>query len=194
VEPARHISELTSIVSQFHSIDSSLEELELTPPPTSSENLIFSIITPCFNQSRFLSETASYTHWEWIIVRDGGNEECLLEAKKIQAANPTRVIRVFDKRMNTGLADSRNFGISRAIGDWICLLDSDDTMHYTYLANVARVIKDDSLVTAVNSNQQFFQESSWRWDLPEFSPESMRYSGLFPVQTVCMLFCYLYIS
>jgi glycosyltransferase involved in cell wall biosynthesis len=188
-----HISELTSIISHIHSIDS-LSSLELIPPPAFSKNLpLISIVTPCYNQADYLYDTAesileqSYTHWEWIIVRDGGQEACLHEAKKIQSANPTRVIRVFDK-LNTGLADTRNFAIQRAIGDWICLLDADDTIHYTYLDLVAGVIKDDPRVTAVNSNQQFFQESSWRWDLPAFSTHRMRYVGLFPVQTVFRYF------
>jgi cellulose synthase/poly-beta-1,6-N-acetylglucosamine synthase-like glycosyltransferase len=183
------VSELTSIISQIHNIDSH-SSLELIPPPAFSENSpMISIVTPCYNQADYLYDTAesilqsSYIHWEWIIVRDGGSEACLHEAKKIQSSNPTRVIRVFDK-LNTGLADTRNFAIHRAIGDWICLLDADDTIHYTYLGLVAGVIKDDPRVTAINSNQQFFQESSWRWDLPAFSSHRMRYVGLFPVQTV----------
>lgn len=185
----RGISELTSIISHIHYVDSSCKPDLHPPAPVSSMAPLISIITPCYNQAEFLTEAASslleqtYVNWEWLIVRDGGLETCLHEAKKLQATYSDRVIRVFDK-LNGGLADTRNFAIARANGDWICLLDADDSIHFRYLELAVKTIQSDPRITAVNSDQQFFQESSWRWDLPAFSKQRMRYEGLFPVQTI----------
>lgn len=159
------------------------------PMPFSSFEPVISIVTSCFNQSIYLQDAAhsviqqQYIHWEWLIVNDQSPDDCLVHARQVASEFPQYRIRVFDKP-NSGAADSRNFGIQRAFGSWICLLDADDILNHQYLEEVANVIKSNSRVTAVNSNQQFFGESQWSWDLAGFSTHRIKYQGLFPLNTV----------
>ena len=90
----------------------------------------FSIITPVFNGEKTISRTIksvinqSFEDWEYIIVDDNSTDE----SRGI--ANSFRLI---DKRItllhsteHQHKAISRNIGMDRATGEWICWLDADD--------------------------------------------------------------------
>lgn len=68
-----------------------------------------------------LSQT--YSNWEAVIVDDGSTDSSGIIADNYSSYDDR--FRVFHKS-NGGLADARNFGMSRATGEYFLFLDSDD--------------------------------------------------------------------
>lgn len=111
-----------------------------------------SVLMSVFNCERWLSESIqsvleqTFTDFEFIIVNDGSRDGSLEIIN--QFADQDSRIRFFDKP-NTGLADSLNYGIERATGDWIARIDADDICEPQRLAKqieLARVEKDLVLI------------------------------------------------
>lgn len=125
----------------------------------------------------------TYSNWEMIVVDDGSTDQCHALAQEYRDRFPAFRIRTYTKP-NGGLSSTRNYGIDRSVGNWICALDADDYLHPTYLERVARVISDDPSVGMVYSNQQFFYESDWKWYTPDYTRKGTLYAGQFPVNTV----------
>ena len=89
-----------------------------------------SIITPCYNASKFLQETynslqqQTYSHWEWIIVDDCSTDSSVSLIKQLQSEDQ-RVILVLNDE-NSGAAVTRNNSLNHATGDYCAFLDADD--------------------------------------------------------------------
>ncbi|WP_417337341.1 glycosyltransferase family 2 protein [Halobacteriovorax marinus] len=87
-----------------------------------------SIVMPAFNCSKLISlsiesvQSQSYENWELIIVDDGSSDN--LKAVVEKYLKDSRVKYFF--QLNGGVASARNTGISKATGDYIAFLDSDD--------------------------------------------------------------------
>lgn len=92
---------------------------------------LVSIIIPCFNSSRFISNcinsllNQTFVNWEAIFVNDGSTDNTNDILLKFANVNPN--IRVFEQS-NQGAAKARELGISKAIGNYITFLDVDDTL------------------------------------------------------------------
>ena len=89
-----------------------------------------SVITPIYNNEDFLSETIesvlqqTYKEWELILIDDGSDDNSLLIAQKYES-DDTRV-HVLQMSKNSGMAESINYGCTKATGQYIAFLDSDD--------------------------------------------------------------------
>src|SRR5262249_28067826 len=88
---------------------------------------IISVIIPCYNSARFLSETIesviaeSYPNLEIIVVDDGSTDS----SAHIAAHYPgVRCLR----QPNLGVAAARNNGLRSSTGDYIVFLDYDDRL------------------------------------------------------------------
>lgn len=90
-------------------------------------NLKYSIIVPVYNTEQYIKKcidsliNQTYSNLEIIIVDDGSTDQ----SKQIYSSYSDTRIKCFFKE-NSGLSDARNFGISKASGDYILFLDSDD--------------------------------------------------------------------
>lgn len=88
-----------------------------------------SVLMSVYNSERWLAASIesvlnqTFGDFEFIIVNDGSADGSGLLIK--QYAEKDSRICVFDKQ-NTGLADSLNYGIARAKGEWIARIDADD--------------------------------------------------------------------
>lgn len=89
---------------------------------------LISIIIPVYNAEKFLDETINtvlnqtYKNFELILVNDGSKDKSVDVIKKY---NDKR-IKLIDNKNNKGAALSRNDGIRKAKGRYICFLDADD--------------------------------------------------------------------
>ena len=92
---------------------------------------LISIITPCYNSSKFIDECVnsvllqSYCNWELLLVDDCSNDnskELLLNIEKKDER-----IKVTFLDNNIGAANARNVAIQKAKGKYIAFLDSDDS-------------------------------------------------------------------
>ena len=95
-------------------------------------SILFSIIIPTYNRAneigRCLSSVInqSYSNWEAIVVDNYSSDDT---ENIVKDFNDNRIR--YYKNHNYGIiAVSRNFGIDRAKGSWICFLDSDDSWKY----------------------------------------------------------------
>ena len=94
-------------------------------------HMYFSIVCPAYNVENYISECInsvikqSFCDWEMIIVNDESSD------------NTCEIIHSFlkDKRISlfsiphSGQTIARNFGINKAVGDYILFLDSDDCLN-----------------------------------------------------------------
>lgn len=89
---------------------------------------LISIITPCYNSEKYISETydsinsQSYNNWEWIIVDDCSSDKSV---EIIQSFNDNRIKLILQSE-NNGAAHARNLALNKAKGRFITFLDSDD--------------------------------------------------------------------
>lgn len=93
---------------------------------------LVSVITPTYNHADFIAaciesvQAQTYPDWEMIVVDDGSTDETGAIAQRYAAGDDR--IHVF-LRENVGilrLAETYNFGLSQASGDWIGILEGDD--------------------------------------------------------------------
>lgn len=124
---------------------------------------LVSIIIPCYNQASFLNETfisisdQTYIHWEAIIIDDGSTDNT--GAIAIDWCNKDGRFKYFYKA-NGGLSDARNFGISKALGQYIQFLDSDDLISPNkLLLQVASLEKNCADVSICTS--EFFYDDNY---------------------------------
>lgn len=97
-----------------------------------------SVIVPVYKVEKYIGEcinsilAQTFKDFELILVDDGSpdksGEICDSYAKKDNR------IKIFHKK-NGGVSSARNFGIDKAVGEWLCFIDSDDTILPTYLAD-----------------------------------------------------------
>ena len=89
---------------------------------------LVSIITPCYNSEKFITETYQsikdqiYINWEWIIVDDASTDESV---EIIKSFNDDRV-KLLEQKINNGASEARNKGLNLAKGRYITFIDSDD--------------------------------------------------------------------
>ena len=112
-----------------------------------------SIITVCYNSATTIEKTIqsvasqSYPNIEYIIVDGNSKDETLSIIKKHQD-KVTKWISEPDK----GLYDAMNKGIVLATGDYIGILNSDDTFHSTeVIANIADFHKINDVDASVGN-------------------------------------------
>lgn len=88
-----------------------------------------SVIIPAYNAEKYIEECVlsvlkqNYQNLEIIVVNDGSSDSTLSILMNMQKRFPS--VLVFSKD-NEGVSAARNFGISKAHGKYVLLLDSDD--------------------------------------------------------------------
>lgn len=91
--------------------------------------MFFSIIVPIYNVERYLDKCIislteqDINDYEIILINDGSTDNSINICEKWLAKSNN--IKIYTKH-NSGLSDTRNFGIKKAIGDYIVFVDSDD--------------------------------------------------------------------
>lgn len=109
--------------------------------------ITFSIILPTYNRATMLKasigsvQNQTYSNWELIIVDDGSSDNTAEVVAEIKADDDR--IKYFYQE-NAERSAARNNGISKADGDYICFLDSDDRFASNHL---------EGLISEINKHQ-----------------------------------------
>lgn len=88
-----------------------------------------SIIIPCYNVSEYLEKATesilnqTYRNWEAIFIDDGSKDDTWLQLKKIRKRDSR--FKVFQK-INEGSGLARNYGLNKAVGNYVYFMDPDD--------------------------------------------------------------------
>lgn len=96
---------------------------------------LFSIILPTYNRRILLQRAVDsvlaqeYTNWELIIIDDGSIDD---SKEYINSIKDDRIQYFYQS--NKGESNARNVGIQKSAGKYICFLDSDDQLLYSYLS------------------------------------------------------------
>ena len=105
-----------------------------------SKNIFFSVIIPTFNREKkikFAIDSVikqNYQNWELIIVDNNSTDNT---KDLVNSYNNNKIL--FYEINNEGvIAKSRNYGIKKSKGDYLCFLDSDDWWHPDKLENVKK--------------------------------------------------------
>ncbi len=106
-----------------------------------------SVIIPVYNTEKYLKRCfnsvieQNYPNLELVIINDGSkdNSESIIEEYKTKYPD----LISYYKKENTGVADTRNFGVEKATGDYIMFLDSDDYIDKALFENLEDYIKND---------------------------------------------------
>jgi glycosyltransferase involved in cell wall biosynthesis len=138
-----------------------------------------SIVIPCFNLGRYLHEAVesvlmqTYQRLEIIIVDDGSTDEFTAWLLQNFDRPKTTIVR----QANAGLAATRNRGIARASGRYVCCLDPDDRLRPEFFAEAVQVLEREPDVGFVSGYFQMFDErdDTFRYGSCEF-PDLLAYN------------------
>lgn len=153
------------------------------------EKGLVSIITPVYNGGKFISQTIdsvlaqTYPHWEMIVIDDGSID------------NSTAIISDYIKKdsriqihyqKNGGSAAARNNGIRRANGQYICLLDADDTWDTQFLDKQLNFMKVKNAHLVYSSHTRI-NENSEQILKPFIVPATVTYHELLKTCSISCL-------
>jgi len=122
----------------------------------------FSIIIPVYNTEKYIIrclesiKNQTYKNYEVICIDDGSKDNSFKLMKEF--AKDNKQFNVLSKK-NSGPSDTRNIGIEKATGDYICFLDSDDYLDKNFLKKIESKIKKD-LPDVIKIRYQEFNEEN----------------------------------
>ena len=109
----------------------------------------YSIIVPVYNMEKYISKcldsifSSTYKNYEVIIVNDGSTDKSD-EIIKTYIEKNRNIIYI--KEENMGLSTARNNGVSKATGDYIIFVDSDDYIEEKLLENIELNIDNNDVL------------------------------------------------
>ncbi len=106
-----------------------------------------SIIVPIYNAGDNLKKclesiiAQDLENTEILAINDGSTDNSGEIVKKYETENPGKI--TYYEKENTGVADTRNFGISKAKGKYILFIDSDDFINEGLIKELKKYIEQD---------------------------------------------------
>ncbi|MEM5547765.1 glycosyltransferase family 2 protein [Pseudoalteromonas fuliginea] len=109
---------------------------------------LISIVTATYNSESYIKSVyesllmQTYKNWEWLITDDCSTDETSKILHQLTLADNR--IKVYFNQKNQGAAVARNISISRAEGDYIAFIDSDDLWHANKLETQLEFMMDNN--------------------------------------------------
>lgn len=128
-----------------------------------------SIVMPVYNSEKTIKRAIdsivnqNYKDYELLLISDQGNDNSNIICKNY--ADQYKNIFFFDKE-HCGLSNTRNYGISKASGDYILFIDSDDYLENNALEIMINNIEDNDIlvfgvcVDFIEEHYKFFEYSN----------------------------------
>ena len=130
---------------------------------------LISIIVPVYNVEIYLTECVrsilnqTYKNIEILLIDDGSSDNSGVLCENL--AKQDDRIKVFHKE-NGGLSDARNYGIEKAVGEFIMFVDSDDLVSESIVDNLYNmIVSDKELKLAVCGLSHFTDGENVQYDL-----------------------------
>ncbi len=156
--------------------------ITLSDPPT------ISIVTPSYNQGRFLGRTIrsvldqSYPRLQYV-VQDGGSNDSSVEILEAAADE----LHFWESGPDGGQGDAINRGFSHTDGQIMAYLNSDDTLLPGALAYVARYFQRHPEVDLVYGHRVLIDQADHdigRWVLPRHNSDLLSWADFVPQETM----------
>lgn len=147
-----------------------------------------SIVTPSFNQGRFLERTIKsvlsqdYPNLEYIIQDGGSTDETVDILEKYDGA-----LKHWESERDNGQAHAINLGFRHARGEIMAYLNSDDLLLPGTLNYVARFFNTHQEVSVIYGHRVIIDEYDreiGRWVLPPHRAEVIRWDDYVPQETL----------
>jgi len=116
-----------------------------------SQNAKVSVVISLFNKSRFIESTIesvmaqSYQNIEIIIVDDCSTDDSYQTVRRMSEKDDRLVL--LQNLRNSGTAVTRNFGMKRASGEYILILDGDDLLTPWAISHLVFQLSQSSFTT-----------------------------------------------
>ena len=137
---------------------------------------LVSIIVPAYNTpTKYLREmvqsveSQSYDNWELIIV-DDASPDTGLKQEIIAIAKTNVKIKPFFLKANHHIAGATNYGIHKASGEYVALLDHDDVLHPDALLRIVEKINNLPDVKFIYTDEIKLDERGRQYQ-PFFKPD-----------------------
>lgn len=107
--------------------------------------MLISIVVTSYNYEKYLKDTINsvlaqtYQNWEMIVIDDASTDSSVEIIKEYQKKD--KRIKLIQNETNLGLSKTLKKGLEAASGEWIAILESDDSISSDYLEKKAAVIK-----------------------------------------------------
>ena len=107
---------------------------------------LISVIVPVYNVETYIKQSIesiinqTYSNLEIVLVDDGSPDACGSICDEY--ASKDNRIKVFHK-LNGGLSDARNYGIARALGEYLSFVDGDDWIEPDMLEILVKVAEEN---------------------------------------------------
>ena len=111
-------------------------------------NNLISIIVPIYNSEKYLNDlfksidNQNFKDYELLLINDGSIDNSEKICKEYIKTN--KRAKYFYKK-NSGVSDTRNFGISKAVGEYLCFVDSDDVIDSNFLSSMYNLISQPKI-------------------------------------------------
>lgn len=122
--------------------------------------MLFSIIIPTYNRAHLILNTLdsvtkqNFSDFELIIVDDGSTDDTREIIEKYIQDNELKNCHYFYKT-NGERGAARNYGITKANGQWITFLDSDDVLYNNHLKMASDFIHKNNEISVFHSAYEF---------------------------------------
>ena len=124
---------------------------------------MISIIMPAYNAQRTIGASIqsvldqTYTDFELIVINDCSTDDT---ASILSEFLKDPRIRLLTNSKNSGVAHSRNKGVSASQGEYLAFLDSDDLWHKNKLAHQLEFMKEQNAVISYTSTAHMDADSN----------------------------------
>jgi O-antigen biosynthesis protein len=153
--------------------------------PRPLDKPLISVLTPVHNPPAHMLDEAiasvqsqSFADWELCLVDDGSSDPEVIAALERHAASDRRINL---KRRETagGISAATNTALEIATGEYIALLDHDDTLDPAALQRVADQIAADPTLDMIYSDEDIVMDGTpiWLHLKPAWSPDTLRTNG-----------------
>lgn len=143
----------------------------------------FSIVTPVFNPPLWAFEECvksvlqqDFSDWEWCLADDCSTDP-RVRKRLIKLAKSDPRIKIVFRESNGGIVEASNSALSLASGEFVALLDHDDSLTTDALSSMLTAIESGENIDYLYSDEDKVDENGRHFDQfnkPDFAPERLR--------------------